>query len=286
MSAKFGPSGNSESFYDQGHKSSIDAPKWLSELGLDAYEYQCNKGVNISTEKAEQLGKEAEKYDIQLSIHSPYFISLSSKEEEKRNNSIKYIIDTLKVAKAMGAKRIVVHSGSCSGMDRRVALELAKDTLRRTLIEVKNLGLDDIHICPETMGKINQLGTLEEAMELCKLDDSFLPTIDFGHLHTRGLGCLNKYEDFEDIFDTIENSLGSDRLKIFHSHYSRIEFTEGGEKKHWTFSDTQYGPNFDFIAELVYKKKLSPTIICESRGTMAEDALEIKNLYKKLSIGE
>lgn len=286
MSAKFGPSGNSESFYNQGHKSSIDAPKWLSELGLDAYEYQCNKGVNISTEKAEQLGKEAEKYDIQLSIHSPYFISLSSKEEEKRNNSIKYIIDTLKVAKAMGAKRIVVHSGSCSGMDRRVALELAKDTLRRTLIEVKNLGLDDIHICPETMGKINQLGTLEEAMELCKLDDSFLPTIDFGHLHTRGLGCLNKYEDFEDIFDTIENSLGSDRLKIFHSHYSRIEFTEGGEKKHWTFSDTQYGPNFDFIAELVYKKKLSPTIICESRGTMAEDALEIKNLYKKLSIGE
>jgi deoxyribonuclease-4 len=284
MSAKFGPSGNSESFYNQGHKSSVEAPKWLSEMGLDAYEYQCSKGVNISVEKAGQLGDEAKKNNIQLSIHAPYFISLSSKEEEKRNNSIKYITDTLKVAKAMGAKSIVVHSGSCSGMDRATALELAKDTLKRTLLEVKNLELEGIHICPETMGKINQLGTLEEVMELCKLDDSFLPTIDFGHLHTRGLGCLNKYEDFEAIFNTVENSLGSDRLKIFHSHYSRIEFTEGGEKKHWRFCDTQFGPEFDFIAELIYKKNLSPTIICESRGTMAEDALEIKNIYKECSL--
>lgn len=286
MSIKFGPSGNSESFYDQGRKSSIDAPKWLHEMGLDAYEYQCNKGVNISVEKAKQLGAEAEKYDIQLSIHAPYFISLSSKEEKKRNNSIKYIIDTLTVAKAMGAKRIVVHSGSCSDMSREAALELAKDTLKRTLLEAKRLELDDIHICPETMGKINQLGTLEEVMELCKIDDSFLPTIDFGHLHTRGLGCLNNYEDFEYIFNTIENNLGKDRLKIFHSHYSRIEFTEGGEKKHWRFCDTQYGPEFEPIAELVFKKSLSPTIICESRGTMAEDALKLKEIYEKLSMGK
>lgn len=286
MNAKFGPSGNAESFYNQGYKSSTDAPKWICEMGLDAYEYQCSKGVNISVEKAKQLGMEAEKHNIQLSIHAPYFISLSSKEEEKRNNSIKYIIDTLIVAKAMGAKRIVVHSGSCSRVDRKAALEISKNTLRKAIAEAKRLGLDDIHICPETMGKINQLGTLEEVMELCKLDDNFLPTIDFGHLHTRGLGCLNKLEDFEAIFDTIENSLGSDRLKIFHSHYSRIEFTEGGEKKHWTYAHTEYGPEFEPIAELVYKKSLSPTIICESRGTMAEDAIQLKRIYEGFSNGE
>ena len=155
-------------------------------------------------------------------------------------------------------------------------------TLKETIQEADTLGLGDIHICPETMGKINQLGTLEEVLELCTLDERMIPTIDFGHLHARGLGCLNEKEDFEKIFDIIENKLGSDRLKSFHSHFSRIEFTSGGEKKHWTYCDTQYGPEFDHIAELIYKKNLSPVIISESRGTMAEDALTLKKIYQKV----
>lgn len=42
---RFGPSGNSESFYDQGYKSSVDMPEWLAKMGLDAYEYQCSKEI-------------------------------------------------------------------------------------------------------------------------------------------------------------------------------------------------------------------------------------------------
>jgi deoxyribonuclease-4 len=285
MKAKFGPSGNSAIFYEQGYKSSTQAPKWLCEMGLDAYEYQCNKGVKISKERAEELGKEAEKYNIQLSIHSPYYINLSSVEEEKRTNSVNYIIETLKAAKNMGAKRIVVHSGSCAKIDRGYALGLAKGTLKTALEQAKALGLGDIHICPETMGKLNQLGTLEEVMELCKLDDNMLPTIDFGHVHARGLGCLKTMPDFEKIFDTIENSLGRDRLSIFHSHYSRIEYTNAGEKKHWCYSNTEYGPEFEPIAELICKKNISPTIICESRDTMADDSVKLKAIYNKF-LGE
>ena len=110
----FGPGGNSVSFYNEGNKSTLDAPKWLSEKGLDAYEYECGQGVRVSTETAKKFGEEARKYGITLSVHAPYFISLASEEEEKRENSIKYILDTLNVAKAMGAKRIVVHPGGCS----------------------------------------------------------------------------------------------------------------------------------------------------------------------------
>ncbi len=286
MSVKFGPSGNSDEFYDEGHKSSLEAPKWLSSIGLNAYEYQCSKGVKISVEKAKEIGDEAKRYDIQLSIHAPYFISLSSVEEQKRENSIKYILDTLKVAKAMDAKRIVVHSGSCSKISREDALELAKITLSDAINLAKKLGYENIHICPETMGKINQLGTLEEVMELCKLDDNLLPTIDFGHIHTRGLGCLNEYADYLKIFDVIENELGIDRLKQIHIHYSRIEYSKGGEKKHWTYDDTEYGPDFEPIAEIIYKKSLHPTIICESRGTMAKDALKLKEIYLNFKKGE
>lgn len=275
----FGPSGNSESFYEEGYKSSLQMPKWLKERGLDAYEYQCSKGVKITEVTAKKLGNEAKENNIRLSIHSPYYINLATDDEEKRVKSVKYITDTLKVADYMGATKIVVHSGACAKMDRRVAMEYAKKTLCMALDESKNMHLDHIHICPETMGKINQLGDLDEVIELCQLDDMLLPTIDFGHLNARTLGGLKEYNDYLEIFDKIENGLGFDRLNVFHAHFSRIEFTQGGEKKHHTFKDTMYGPEFMPIAEILYKKNLSPTIICESNGTMAEDALEMKKMY-------
>ena len=275
----FGPSGNSEIFYNEGYKSSLQMPKWLKEKGLDAYEYQCSKGVKITRPTAEKLGCEAKENNIKLSIHAPYYINLATDDEEKREKSVKYITDTLAAADFMGADRIVVHSGACAKMDRRTAMEYAKKTLTAALERSKEMGLDHIHICPETMGKINQLGDLDEVIELCRLDDYLLPTIDFGHLNARGLGSLNEYADYLEIFDKIESGLGHDRLNIFHSHFSRIEFTKGGEKKHHTLADTMYGPEFLPIAEIIYKKNLSPTIICESNGTMAEDALTMKNMY-------
>ncbi len=133
------------------------------------------------------------------------------------------------------------------------------------------------------MGKLNQLGTLDEVLALCSLDERLLPTIDFGHLNARTLGGLKTYEDFEEIFNKIENALGYDRLKIFHSHFSKIEYSAGGEKRHLTFEDQIYGPDFDFAAEIIYKKSLTPTIICESAGTMADDALILKTIYEGVS---
>jgi len=279
---KFGPSGNSEAFYDEGYKSSEQMPLWLKNMGLDLYEYSCAKGVKISPAKAKLIGEEAEKHGIGLSIHAPYYINLSTDDEEKRAKSINYIMETLRVANIMGADKIVVHSGACAKMPRETAMGYAEITLKKTVEQAKAEGLYHIHICPETMGKINQLGTLEEVMKLCLIDESFIPTIDFGHLHTRGLGCLNSVEDFAAVLDTMENMLGRDRASHFHSHFSRIEYTTGGEKMHRTYDETDYGPDFDPLAELIYKRNLSPTIICESKGTMARDALIMKNIYLKI----
>ncbi len=282
MPPKFGPAGNSNSFYDEGHKHTVEMPLWLYNMGLDAYEYQCGRGVNISQETAKAFGKEALDNNIFLSLHAPYYISMSSVEQEKRDNSIKYIMQSVQAATAMGATRVIIHSGSCGKLDRNTALDLAKDTLKKAIKTLDNEGFRDITLCPETMGKINQLGTLEEVLELCKLDERLIPTIDFGHLNARTMGGLKTYKDFEKIFDLIENELGIDRLKVFHSHFSKIEYTTGGEKKHLTFEDKVFGPNFDFVAELTYKKGLTPTFICESAGTMAQDALKMKKIYSKL----
>ena len=278
---KFGPGGNSKSFYDSGHKATTEAPKWLSEIGLDAYEYECGNGVNVTEPTAKKIGEEAKKYNISLSVHAPYFISLASEEEEKRQNSIKYIMGSLKVAKYMGATRIVVHPGGAGKRDRKDAFLLAMETMKNAVKVAKSEGYNDIYICPETMGKINQLGTVEEIIEMCKIDEILLPTIDFGHINARTMGGLKTEEDFYNIIKYIQNELGAERGNNFHVHFSKIEYTKGGEKKHLTFEDIEYGPDFTLLAKAMKKLKVTPTIICESAGTMAEDALTMKKIMEE-----
>lgn len=278
--AKFGPAGTAESFKTMGYKKSTQLGDYLTKFDLDHFEYQCGQGVRVSESAAKEIGSALAAADITVSVHAPYFISLSSVEEEKRLNSINYILDSAKAVNAMGGDRIVIHSGSCSKMTRQEALELAKDTMKRARAALIEAGLEHIHCCPETMGKINQLGDLNEVMELCRVDDTFIPCIDFGHLNARTLGSIKGADEYAAILDTIENKLGSDRLKIFHSHFSKIEYTEkGGEKKHLTFDDNVYGPRFEPLMELVYKKSLYPTFICESAGTQTEDAAAMKKYY-------
>lgn len=285
MSAKFGPAGSAESFKVMGYKSSLQIPEYLNKFSLDCFEYQCGRGVNIGEEKAKELGNVAKEKGITLSLHAPYYISMSSVEEEKRLNSVNYILASAGAVNAMGGDRIVVHTGSCGKISREKALSLAIDTMKLALDALKNEGLSHIHICPETMGKVNQLGTLTEVMELCKIDESLIPCIDFGHLNARDLGILKSKEDFEGVLNQIENDLGKDRLNIFHSHFSKIEYTTGGEKRHLTFEDTVYGPDFEPLMELVYKKGLNPTFICESAGTQTEDAKQMKDYYLSLAKG-
>ncbi len=265
-----------------GYRKTIQVPEYLVKMGLDAYEYQCGRGVRITQEAAREFGEKAREHGIALSLHSPYYISLSGIEEEKRLGSIEYIRQSAQAAAAMGAKRVVVHSGSCAKISRQQALELAKDTLKRAYQTLDEENLGEICLCPETMGKLNQLGTLEEVLELCKTDERLIPCIDFGHLNARTFGELNSFEGIKAVFDCMENSLGIDRMRVFHSHFSKIEYTlKGGEKCHLTFADTVYGPQFEPVAEMIARKNCSPTVICESAGTQAEDALTMKQMYHK-----
>ncbi|MGN0601040.1 MAG: TIM barrel protein [Oscillospiraceae bacterium] len=281
--AKFGPAGAAASFKEMGYKKSTQLGDYLTKFGLDHFEYQCGQGVRVSEESAREIGAALRNAGISVSVHAPYFISLSSTEEEKRLNSVNYILASAKAVNAMGGDRIVIHSGSCSKMTREEALGLAKNTMKLARAELVAQGLENIRCCPETMGKINQLGDLYEVMELCKIDESFIPCIDFGHLNARTFGSIKDKSDYEKILDTIENELGSERLKTFHSHFSKIEYTEkGGEKKHLTFADTIYGPQFEPLMELIAKKNLAPTFVCESDGTQTEDAKTMKDFYTSL----
>ena len=282
MRALFGPGGNSEAFYAAGFKSTLDAPKWVSTIGLDAYEYEAGNGLSASTAMLSEIGKRAAECGVRLSYHTPYFISLSGVVEETRLKSIGYIRQSIDAAAALGAKTIVVHTGSAAKISRDEAMRLAADTLVRTLSEVDTRG---VKIGLETMGKINQLGTIGEVLELCRIDSALVPVVDFGHMNARELGSVFVTEDdYLRIFDKIDHTLGYDVAKNLHCHFSKIEWTKSGEKKHLTFEDSIYGPDYEPLCRAIARAGLAPTIICESAGTQSNDALMMKKYYDSLEV--
>ena len=166
---------------------------------------------------------------------------------------------------------------------REEALAIAKGNLATVVRACDELGYSDLTLCPETMGKINQLGNLEEVLEVCTVDERLLPCVDFGHLYARSLGELEGRAACAQMLDRMEAVLGEERASGFHSHFSKIEFTlKGGEKRHLCFSDPGYGPDFRPLAEEVARRGWEPWIICESAGTQSEDALTMKKIYQEV----
>lgn len=278
--AKFGPGGNSSLFEASGYRSSIKAPEWVFNMELDAYEYECGNGVSGSEETFATIGLNAARYGVATSLHAPYYISLSGIDPEKRLGSIKYITQSLNAAKCLGANIIVVHAGSASKIDRRDAMKLASDTLIHAVESCEEIGFGDVKIGLETMGKINQLGTIDEIIELCKIDSRFAPVVDFGHLYARSLGTdIITSDDVKRVFDKIAKALGTEFAENLHCHYSCIAYSKGGESKHLTFENGEFGPDPVIFAKTIAELGVAPTVICESAGTQDIDAAFLKAVY-------
>ena len=239
---KFGPSGNSESFIAEKHKSTAEAATWCKARGLDWYEYSFGRGVNLGDEKAKEIGEAFKSCGIGLSAHAPYFINLASEDDEKANNSFNYILDSARACRIMQGKRVVFHPASQGKLTREKAISLTADRMKvlRDLI-LKN-SFDDMKFCPETMGKLGQIGTIEEITEFCKSADFFVPTVDFGHVNAREQGSLKTVADYKSRLEYMIGELGYEKMKNFHVHFSKIQYSAKGEIRHLTFADTVYGP--------------------------------------------
>ena len=275
--ATFGPGGNGDWFYSEGKKSTLQAPGWLKEKGLDAFEYEAGNGIAGSEATLRAIGEKAREHGILMSLHTPYFISLSGTDPEKRFKSIEYIQKSLWAADLLGADTIVIHSGSAAKISREEAMALSRDTLEKV---AEAVGETSIRLGIETMGKVNQLGTLSEVLEQCKVSPIYSPVVDFGHLNARNIGgAFPDVDSYRRVFDEIGTTLGDSFAKNLHCHFSKIEYTGAGEKKHLTFDDEVFGPAFEPLAEAIVRENVYPRIICESAGTQAEDALFMKDAY-------
>lgn len=279
---KFGPSGNDLLFYEEGNKKSVEAPKWIKSKGLDLYEYSFGRGYRMSYETAENIGEEAKKQGIEISLHAPYFVNFGNPTSEAREKSIQYVIDGLIYLRKFGGNKLVVHPGSQLKQTREVAMKNAIEGIKELVQRIYAEGLDDMYVCFETMGKKQQLGTVDEIIEICKIDKILIPTVDFGHVNAVTGGSLKSKDDYEEIINKIVTNLGFEKANKMHIHFSKIEYTEKGEKMHLTLEDKIYGPEFEGLAQVLKEKGLSPTIICESKEIMAQDAMKLKEIYKKV----
>ncbi len=279
---KFGTAGLSDSYNVKGFDPQKIAA-YTASFGLTAFEYQCGRGVRLAHDKAQALGKAAAAQGITLSVHAPYYISMSGLDDEKRLHSVDYLLQSCALVKALGGRRVVFHPGSCGKQSREAALEKALDTMRRAVAACDEAGYGDCILCPETMGKVNQLGTVDEVLALCAVDARITPCIDFGHIYARSGGTeLTDTASYAALLDKLGDALGDDRAVHFHAHFSRIAYTAGGEKCHLTFADTDYGPPHAPLLQLLKQRKLAPTVICESAGTQAEDAQKLAAAFAAL----
>lgn len=279
---KFGPSGNGETFYATGHKHTTEAAKFCRELGLDCYEYSFGRGVNLSEGKAIEIGEAFKDAQVEISVHAPYFINFANPDDEAAQKSYNYVLQSAKFLQSMGGERVVFHPAAQGKVSREEAVQKTADRLKtlRDYIYLNNF--ENLKFCPETMGKLAQIGTLEEVVSFCKIDKCYVPAIDFGHINAREQGSLKTVSDYKSRLEYMISELGYDRVKNFHVHFSKIMYGGKGEIKHLTFDDIVYGPEFEPLAVALKELKLEPYIVSESAGTQAEDAVQMKHIYNSV----
>ena len=279
---RFGPSGNSDKFYADGNKSSVEAPKWLNSMGLDAYEYSFSLGQFLSDEKCAILKAEAEKYDIKISAHAPYYINFCNITDQSKFNNRKFLFASAHCVKLLGGNHVVFHTGAQMKMTREEALLNVEKNLKEFMEEYEsNHEFDGVYLCPETMGKFSQVGNPTEVFKICSYSKRLIPTLDFGHINCIMQGALKTKQDYLDIINEGIDTLGLERMKNFHIHFSKIKFNEKGEMAHQTLDDAEFGPEFEPMIDAILELGLEPDIISESKGTQAIDAKKMQTYYLK-----
>ena len=279
---KFGPSGNCESFYAEGFAHTEQSAGFVKNRGLDCFEYSFGRGVRMSEDKAISIGDAFKDAGVEISVHAPYFINFANPDDEMAAKSYGYVLDSAKACKLMGGKRIVFHPAAQGKMTREDATSLTVERLKVLRDYIYLNSFEDMIFCPETMGKLAQIGTIEEVARFCLVDPLYTPCIDFGHINAREQGSLKTVEDYRSRLEYMIEKLGFERMKHFHVHFSKIMYSAKGEIKHLTFADDVYGPEFEPLAIAIKDLKLEPYIVSESAGTQAEDAAEMKKIYFSL----
>ena len=275
---RYGPAGKPVDY--KGDMEGV--PSFLKSLGLDAFEYEAVRGVRISEARARRLGEECESNGVIVSMHAPYYINLSSPDKSVVERSIKRLLDSMIAAEWMGAYVVVVHTGYLKGnKSREEALRRAIDSYRR-LMDLLPSWVRKPWVSPEVMGKVSQVGDIDDVIEICRSVDRCKPTVDWAHLYARYEGRrVNSVDDVIRVIELIERELGSEAVKPLHTHFSKIEYGRGGEREHHTLSEEGYGPEWDVVCRAYLETGIEAVVISES-PVLERDAVLMRDHCRRV----
>lgn len=253
-------------------------------LGAPLHNWKLQGAEIIIDKKQTDLYRKMVEHEIYLTAHSPMSVSIGSVKKNVRFLSTETVCEHLEILHTIqpsATARIVVHAANYTDRTEAEVYEVQRKTLWSLWYKMRERHLlDNSLVCIENLGKINQVGTVEEIIVLCKLTDNFIPCIDFGHLHGRSLGkYLNTAEEFDEVFKTLYAGLPAWKVNCMHIHFSKLLYTDKGEKKHTTFHDRAAGPKpANFIRSLGHQSAdFNPVIVCESPDPHRDGYLLYKN---------
>lgn len=247
------------------------------KLGIDAMEIEWVQRVPNNPERMAEIRKTAEKLDMYLTCHAPYYINLNSPEKEKLQASIGRILLALEMAELAGIHSVCVHAAFYLGQEPKKAFENVRRAVDGIMKKKKKL-FPHVNLGLETMGKPTQFGTLEEVLKISKEFDIY-PTLDPAHMHARTNGMINSTTEWNEMFDMYEEYLGTPSLRTMHIHYSGIAYGPKGEKHHLPLkeSDAKWQ---DFV-RVLKDRNIGGVVVSES-PLLERDTLLLRKTYDAL----
>ncbi|MDP7247126.1 MAG: TIM barrel protein [Candidatus Peribacteraceae bacterium] len=256
----------------------VEGIKQSSELGINALEIEWVQRVPDAPKRMAEIKAVSKALNVTLTVHAPYFVNLNAKEPEKLEASKKRILKALEMAELAGAKSVCVHPAFYLGMEPDIAFTNVQKATAEIMQKKPKL-FPSVNLAYETMGKGTQFGTLEEVLKISKEFDIY-PCVDIAHLHARTNGGYNSTKEFNEVFDVYEKYLGKKSLKNMHLHYSGIEYTAKGERRHLVLKKSD--AKWKEYLKVLKKRQIEGVLVCESPN-LEEDTILLQNNYAKLA---
>ncbi len=250
-----------------------DGVLYARALELDAMEVQFVRGIRMTEEDAEKVREAAEECDIDLHVKAPYYLNLAG-DEQNVEMSFHKIIATGKLGDIMGAQTVVFHPGFYGDLSKEETMKRVVSNLR----EVRNVFIREgwkPRLGIEVMGKRNVFGSLDEVIEVCKRVKGVVPVVDFAHIHARGNGILQEPEDFQAVFDRLEE------LKLDHYliHFTGVHYENGNARYRLPIKKADL--KFEPLCEVLLEKNYNCTIVSTS-PIMEHDAMYMNIVFDRV----
>jgi deoxyribonuclease-4 len=213
-----------------------EAVESILERGYRACEIDFESGFWMDYPFAERLGELAREHDVALSVHAPLFGFMGHVEPSGRkfSSAVGALDRSAGIAAASGAELVVFHPGFLLERSREDALDAVVDqlgTLRERLEEKDRA----VPFGVEVMGRVRDLGSLDDVIEISQRTGWVRPVLDFAHMHATSDGAFLGVEPFAAALEAADATLALGAP--FHIHFSDIAFANRNETKHLPYGD-------------------------------------------------